>query len=89
MKPLLIVVEGLDGSGKPTLARGLADALGAVRMTTPSDALRSLRRDILDGLRHDSLAIELFYAATVQAASAEIGEHLSARRSVVVQGHRI
>ncbi|MFT5685949.1 MAG: dTMP kinase [Myxococcota bacterium] len=84
MKPLLIVVEGLDGCGKSTLAHGLAKALGAVQMTTPSDALRSLRGEILDGLRHDPLAVELFYAATVQAASAEIGEHLSAGRSVVV-----
>ncbi len=53
-------------------------------MTTPSDALRGMRADILDELRHDPLAVELFYAATVQAASVEIGEHLSAGRSVVV-----
>ncbi len=84
MRAMLIVVEGLDGSGKSTLARGLSEALGAVSMTTPCQALRHLRGDILDGLRHDPLAVELFYAATVQAASAEIGEHLSAGRSVVM-----
>ncbi len=67
MRGRLIVFEGLDGTGKSTAARLLADCLGAVLLDTPGAALRPLRATIEAGLGHDPLALELFYAATVRA----------------------
>ena len=68
----LLVLEGLDGSGKTTLARALADHLGAVPCTTPDPRLRAVRQVVDEALAADPLAGPLFYASTVLAASAQI-----------------
>ena len=60
-----IVLEGLDGVGKSTLARNLARTLGATLMSTPGDEFATLRGDFLHALRGDQLGKALFYAATV------------------------
>lgn len=82
--PLLIAAEGLDGSGKTTFSTLLATKLGAVWLTTPSPELREVRDRVLEGLGNDPLAVELLYAATVQAASARAAELLAEGRSVVI-----
>ena len=46
---MFIVIEGLDGTGKSTLARSLAQHLGAIHLRTPDESLASVR-PILDAM---------------------------------------
>jgi dTMP kinase len=82
--PYFIVFEGLDGSGKSTTARRCAERLGARYMTTPSPSVREYRESLIDALGCCPEAPQLFYMATVFAASQEIGELLAAGESVVL-----
>ena len=82
--PVFIVFEGLDGSGKSTCAKWVADELGAEFMTTPSLEMRAYREDIITSFAGCQEACQLFYLATVFAASARAGELLSGGRSVVL-----
>lgn len=79
----LIVLEGLDGCGKSTLAAGLTEALGAQHWTTPELGLRAVRSQIDVVLSSDSMAGPLFYAASVLAASARIQGTLAGGQDVV------
>lgn len=83
MSARLIVLEGLDGSGKSTVAAGLAQRLGAALMTTPGELLRGVRARVLQGLQ-TPVARQVFYLATVEEASEEARNHLSRGRSVVL-----
>lgn len=67
MGGLFVTVDGLDGTGKSTLVRNLADALGAEAWATPGDALEPYRSGVLAALGPDPAAAALFYAATVVA----------------------
>jgi dTMP kinase len=80
----LIVLEGLDGVGKSTVAAGLADRLGAVLRTTPSEALRRLRGPVEEALGRSEEARRLFYAAATVAAMAEAEGQIAAGRTVVL-----
>lgn len=81
----LIAIEGLDGSGKSTVSRGLAQALGAEWTTTPGLALRACGlRDLADKHLSDRTALHLFYAASVVEESGRIKALLAAGRDVVV-----
>lgn len=84
MRGRLIVVEGLDGTGKSTLSRGLAAALGAEWRTTPSAPLRAARAPFDAAYAALPAASQLFYAATVVEAAAELGALLAAGRDVVL-----
>ena len=44
-KPFFIVLEGLDGVGKTTTVRELAQRLGAIHTRTPPDLMRSFREE--------------------------------------------
>jgi thymidylate kinase len=68
MRGRLIIVEGLDGTGKTTLSQGLAQALGAQWLTTPGHALRQVRNEVDAAYRAHPLAAQLFYASSVVAA---------------------
>jgi dTMP kinase len=83
-RPVFLVFEGLDGSGKTTCARRTAELLGAHFMTTPSEALRDHRDPILASFKTSQEAAQLFYLATVVAASREIDAHLASGVSVVL-----
>jgi dTMP kinase len=83
MRGRLIVVEGLDGVGKTTLSRGIADALGAVWRTTPSPDLRAHRAPFDAAYREIPAASQLFYAASVVAAGQATEADLAAGRDVV------
>lgn len=62
----VIVVEGLDGTGKSTLVAGLTAALGLVPLTTPGRTLRENFRGAFDDYFGVSpRARALAYAATV------------------------
>lgn len=84
MRGRLIVVEGLDGTGKTTLSRGLAAALGAEWRTTPPEALRAHRGPFDAAYRDLPAASQLFYAATVVWAGEEAEALRAAGRDVVI-----
>lgn len=83
-RPTFIVFEGLDGSGKSTCAAQLAERIGAELMTTPSPRVRRYRDDLVESLGLSQEAKQLFYLATVFAASDEVSELLQRGRSVVL-----
>lgn len=83
-RPVLVVFEGLDGAGKTTLARMTAEALDAELMTTPSPQVRRYRDELIASFAGCQEAGQLFYLATVFAASAEVRAQLAAGRSVVL-----
>lgn len=83
-KPLLVAVEGLDGCGKSTLARNLAETLGAVLLRTPLDLDSATRTAMEAHCARSALARMLFYSATVAAAAIDIRAVLATGRSVVV-----
>ncbi|QFZ23196.1 dTMP kinase [Saccharothrix syringae] len=51
----LVVIEGLDGAGKRTLARALTDALGARGMTVATGAFPRYEQDVHAELVRDAL----------------------------------
>lgn len=77
----LIAVEGLDGTGKTTLSRGLAARLDALWTTTPPADARPLRA-VVDAWPEP--ARRLFYASSVVAVGLQVQTHLAAGRDVVV-----
>jgi dTMP kinase len=83
-QPIFIVFEGLDGAGKTTCAASLAARIGAEFMTTPAPSVRRYRNDFVASLGKSQEAKQLFYLATVFAASAEVSTLLAQGRSVVL-----
>lgn len=62
-----IVVEGLDGVGKSTLVRELAESFSGHAMSTPGPALGESRQSVLSVFSQDELAKALFYTASVSS----------------------
>ncbi|MCB9619819.1 MAG: AAA family ATPase [Sandaracinus sp.] len=83
-RPIFVVLEGLDGSGKSTCAAQLAEHLDAELLTTPSPSVRRFRDELVESLGPSQEARQLFYLATVFAASEEVSALLSRGRSVVL-----
>lgn len=79
-----IVLEGLDGVGKSTLAKGLARALGATLMSTPGAEFADVRGEVLQVLEDDQLAKALFYTATVSYQGRKAREMVSRGGTVVM-----
>jgi len=86
--PYFIVLEGLDGVGKSTLARRLANECGYQLMTTPGTQLLSIRSDIIKGLGNSQTARALFYAATVQAEGEKARTLNKQGKTVVMDRYR-
>ncbi len=84
MSPLFVTLEGLDATGKSTLATGLSRALDGVLLCTPGDALRSIRGAVDRALQPSSKATQIFYAATVALAGETIHRLLGEGRTVIV-----
>ncbi len=84
MRGRLIVIEGLDGTGKSTLARLLAADLGATCLASPSAELRALRSGLDAVLEQTPRARQLFYAATVMHVSERAEPLLRSGLDVVV-----
>lgn len=83
-QPHFIVLEGLDGAGKSTLAQRLADQLGARLLTTPPAELRDVRPQVDDLYKGCNLASTLFYASAVAWASEAAKATLAAGQSVIL-----
>ena len=66
----LIVIEGIDGSGKTTNALGLARSIKATYFKTPQEKFDEVRK--LFNTCGDIKAKYLFYLATLQLASCEV-----------------
>lgn len=84
MSGRLIVVEGLDGTGKTTMSRSLADVLDACWMSTPGEALGCVRETVDRALDCDPRARQLFYAGSVLAASQQAREKMQRGEDVVM-----
>ncbi len=82
--PSFIVLEALDGVGKTTLAKNLAEHHGYTFLTTPGKLLQPLRGDIIKGLGESQTARSLFYAATVQAEGERAASLCQQGQSVVM-----
>ncbi len=85
---VLVTIEGIDGAGKTTLARALADALGADLLREPggvelSERIRALVKD--PALTVDPRAEALLYAAArAQLVAERVRPLLDAGRTVVL-----
>ncbi|WP_221796221.1 dTMP kinase [Oceanobacter mangrovi] len=86
--PSFIVLEALDGVGKTTLAKNLAEHYGYTFLTTPGKELQPLRGDIIKGLGDSQTARALFYAATVQSEGERAGILRHQGQSVVMDRYR-
>ncbi|OPX55941.1 dTMP kinase [Oceanospirillum multiglobuliferum] len=86
--PFFIVLEGLDGVGKSTLARRFAQQYGYQLMTTPGSELLPIRADIIHGLGSSETAKALFYAATVQAEGEKVQGLIQSGQSVLMDRYR-
>jgi dTMP kinase len=83
-KPTFIVFEGLDGSGKSTCAARLAALTDSTLLTTPCARVRRFRDELLDCLGPNQESRQLFYLATVFAASESVRALLAEGKSVVL-----
>jgi len=67
-------LEGVDGSGKSTVGKSLAEQAGGIYMKTPGEQYKAVRAHIDNGTPKETKL--LFYLATVMDASAQIGRML-------------
>ncbi|AMO56203.1 hypothetical protein GZ77_05155 [Endozoicomonas montiporae] len=81
---MFIAIEGLDGTGKSTLTKALAEHLGMEHLTTPSGRYKPVRKEIDRIHYNDPYARQLFYASTVMQLSNTVGRKLNDGHSVVV-----
>lgn len=82
--PVFLVFEGLDGVGKTSCAKITAELLDAHFMTTPTATIRKYRDQIIESFKGNQEAAQMFYLATVLAASDEAKSQMAKGRSVVL-----
>ena len=81
---MFIVIEGLDGTGKSTVSKALAEALNAELLTTPDTSLKPARETIDSAYQHTPLARQLFYASSVVQLSDKIKALRDSGKRIVV-----
>lgn len=81
---MFIAVEGLDGTGKTTLAQYLAQQLDAELLRTPDASFKTIRPTLDEGLLGSPRAHTMMYAAMVQLASDKARMLNGAGRHVVI-----
>ena len=83
--PVFVVLEGLSGTGKSTIAPLLARALDADLLDTLNDAFEPLRRHV-DACRSTPARVH-FWLAVNYLASDAVSSRLRAGRSVVMESY--
>lgn len=78
----LIVFEGMDGAGKTSLARAIADEFDALQLSTPLEAVKPVRAVFDD--QGGSVARQLYYLANVALASDLAQAAMAEGRDVVI-----
>lgn len=84
MSGRILVLEGLDGVGKTTAARLLAETIGAVVLSTPDASIKCARRSVDEIYRESPNAAHLFYASCVAHASARAARERACGRDVII-----
>ncbi|EJN3357164.1 dTMP kinase [Vibrio alginolyticus] len=81
---MFIVIEGLDGSGKSTVSKHLAEKLNAKLLTTPGAGFKEVRKQLDTVFEHNPKARQLFYMATVLNVASEAQRFIDSGHNVVV-----
>ncbi|HCM0863980.1 TPA: AAA family ATPase [Vibrio parahaemolyticus] len=81
---MFIVIEGLDGSGKSTVSKHLAEKLNAKLLTTPGAGFKEVRKQLDTVFEHTPKARQLFYMATVLNVASEAQRFIDSGQNVVV-----
>ncbi len=81
---LFIVVEGLDGCGKSTLARRLVEQYQAVPLSTSASRFGDARGALEKMTAGDDVSRQLLFATSVAATSTEVARLRAEGRNVVV-----
>jgi len=81
---MFIVIEGLDGVGKSTVSKALAQAVGAISLNTPSDKFKQVRPLLEAAYVGNNLARQLFYASTALDVSNEVSQLIAQGQGVVL-----
>ncbi|MFM2619593.1 deoxynucleoside kinase [Vibrio alginolyticus] len=81
---MFIVIEGLDGSGKSTVSKHLAEKLNAKLLTTPGAGFKEVRKQLDTVFEHNPKARQLFYMATVLNVASEAQRFIDSGQNVVV-----
>jgi dTMP kinase len=81
---MFIVIEGLDGTGKSTIAKALAEAIGAEVLSTPGREFNNIREQIDSIYQDNHQARQLFYMSTVVNISEQVRELISKGKNVIV-----
>ena len=81
---MFIVIEGLDGSGKSTVSKHLAEKLNAKLLTTPGAGFKEVRKQLDTVFEHNPKARQLFYMATVLNVASEAQRLIDSGQNVVV-----
>ncbi|MHA7586647.1 dTMP kinase [Vibrio harveyi] len=81
---MFIVIEGLDGSGKSTVSKHLAEKLNAKLLTTPGAGFKEVRKKLDTVFEHNPKARQLFYMATVLNVASEAQRFIDSGQNVVV-----
>ena len=88
-KPVFVVLEGLDGCGKSTVCRLLAERLGTEVLKTPPAELDPVRGLLEDLLEHSALGRPLFYAAMASVVSDRARRNLEAGMHTVCDRYHL
>ncbi|PTB32361.1 dTMP kinase [Photobacterium phosphoreum] len=81
---MFIVIEGLDGSGKSTVAQSLAKKLYAELLTTPGCCFKNIRNDLDLLYAENTIARQLFYISAVFKVSEKAKESISRGQDIVI-----
>lgn len=81
---MFIVIEGLDGVGKSTIAKTLAEAIGAEVLSTPGKEFNNIREQLDSIYKDNHQARQLFYMSTVVSISDQVRELISKGQNVIV-----
>lgn len=76
----IVIIDGIDGTGKTTSARMLAESLGGIYFPTPAKELKEARKYFGE---RDQTAKYLFYLGALINSSAEIFQLLSTSDVIV------